>query len=86
MDSAEPVESVRVGVRELRANLSALLRRARLGTTVIVMSRDEAVAEIHPPAGKARPQRRLGTLKGRIRMAPDFDALPPDMLDAIENG
>jgi len=44
------------------------------------------VAEIHPPARKARPQRRLGTLKGRIRMAPDFDALPPDMLDAIENG
>jgi prevent-host-death family protein len=77
---------LRVAVRELRANLSALLRRARQGTPVIVMSRGQVVAEIHPPAGQVRPQRRLGALKGRIQMAPDFDELPPDMLDALENG
>lgn len=79
-------EATRVGVRDLRANLSGLLRKVRRGATVIVMSRDEVVAEIHPPSGMARGERKLGTLKGRIRMAPDFDQLPPDILDAMENG
>ena len=75
-----------VGIRDLRANLSGLLRKVRRGATLIVMSRDEVVAEIRPPSGAARGPRKLGLLKGRIRMAPDFDQLPPDVLDAMENG
>ena len=78
--------ATRVGVRDLRANLSGLLRKVRHGATLIVMSRDEVVAEIRPPSGSARGERKLGLLKGRIRMAPDFDELPPDILDAMENG
>ena len=30
--------------------------------------------------------RRPGTLRGRIRMAPDFDVLPDEILSSIENG
>jgi antitoxin (DNA-binding transcriptional repressor) of toxin-antitoxin stability system len=75
-----------VGIRDLRANLSGLLRKVRHGATLIVMSRDQVVAEIHPPSGSAHGERKLGLLKGRIRMAPDFDELPPDVLDAMENG
>ena len=29
-------------------------------------------------------KRKLGTLKGCIRVEPDFDELPPDILDAME--
>ncbi len=79
-------EPTRIGVRDLRANLSGLLRKVRHGATVIVMSRDEVVAEIRPPSGLSRGERKLGALKGRIRMAPDFDELPPDVLEAMENG
>ena len=79
-------EATRVGVRDLRANLSGLLRKVRHGATLIVMSRDQVVAEIRPPSGTVRGARKLGLLKGRIRMAPDFDELPPDILDAMENG
>jgi len=43
-------KQVRVGVRELRANLSGLLRQARQGTSFLVMSRNEVIAEIRPPA------------------------------------
>jgi antitoxin (DNA-binding transcriptional repressor) of toxin-antitoxin stability system len=77
-------ERVRVGVRELRANLSGVLRQARHGTSFLVMSRDEVVAEIHPPSHPERPRRVAGLLKGKIRMADDFDVLPDDLLSAME--
>jgi antitoxin (DNA-binding transcriptional repressor) of toxin-antitoxin stability system len=77
-------KQVRVGVRELRANLSGLLRQARHGTSVLVMSRNEVIAEIRPPSGAERPRRMPGMLKGKIRMAQDFDTLPDDVLSAME--
>ena len=77
---------IRIGVRELRANLSGLLRQTRLGASFVVMSRDEVVAELRPPSKAERAPRKLGTLKGRIRIAPDFDDWPDDMLDAMERG
>jgi antitoxin (DNA-binding transcriptional repressor) of toxin-antitoxin stability system len=75
---------VRVGVRELRANLSGILRQARHGTSVLVMSRNEVIAEIRPPSGAERPRRMPGMLKGKIRMGQDFDTLPDDVLSAME--
>jgi len=74
----------RIGVRELRANLSGLLRKARNGESFVVMSRDEIVAEIHPPAPEPPKRRTLGALKGQIWMADDFDETPQDIIDSIE--
>ena len=74
----------RVGVREFRGNLSGFLRQARLGGSFLIMSRDQVLAEVRPPPQSDRPRRRPGSLRGKIRMAPDFDALPPDVLAAME--
>ncbi len=79
-----PESKIRVGVRELRDNLSGYLRQARQGASILVMSHDEIVAEIGPPSRADRPRRHAGALKGRIKMAPDFDTLPDDILAAIE--
>lgn len=79
-------KQVRVGVRELRANLSGLLRQARQGASILVMSRNEVIAEIRPPSGAERPRRVPGMLKGKIRMGEDFDLLPDDILSAMEGG
>lgn len=79
-------ESIHVGIRELRANLSGLLRRVRQGATITVVSRNEVVAELKPPAKPEPKRRRPGALKGKIWIAPDFDELPADVLDAMENG
>jgi antitoxin (DNA-binding transcriptional repressor) of toxin-antitoxin stability system len=84
MVRAQKSNQVRVGVRELRANLSGLLRQARQGTSFLVMSRNEVIAEIRPPSGTERPRRVPGMLKGKIRMAEDFDLLPDDVLSAME--
>ncbi len=74
----------RIGVREFRGNFSGFIRQVRQGATFIVTSRDEAVAIIQPPHAAERPQRQPGGLRGKIRMAPDFDTLPADILAAME--
>jgi antitoxin (DNA-binding transcriptional repressor) of toxin-antitoxin stability system len=76
----------RVGVREFRTNMTGFLRQARHGSSFLITSHDEVLAEIHPPSKAVRPRRQPGALRGRIRMSPDFDTLPPDVLAAMEGG
>jgi antitoxin (DNA-binding transcriptional repressor) of toxin-antitoxin stability system len=71
-------------VRELRSNLPGFLRQARHGASFLVVSHDEVVAEIHPPAVLERPRRRPGALRGQIKMAADFDQTPADLIAAME--
>ena len=73
-------------MREFRADLTGFLRQARHGTTFLITSRDQVLAEVRPPPEAERPRRRPGALRGKIRMAPDLDALPPDVLADIEGG
>ena len=74
----------RIGVREFRENLAGYLRQARQGSSFLLTSRHEVLAEIHPPSTFVRSRRQPGALRGKIRMAADFDALPPDVLAAME--
>ena len=46
--------------------------------------RDQASAEIEPRPNTVRTPRRPGALQGQILTAPDFEALPADILAAIE--
>ena len=75
---------LRIGVRELRGNLTRTLRQAREGTSILVTSHDVVIAEIHPPAPKHLAPRPFGLLRGQVWMADDFDALPEDVLAAME--
>jgi antitoxin (DNA-binding transcriptional repressor) of toxin-antitoxin stability system len=74
----------RVGVREFRGNLTGILRQVRQGSSFLITSHDQVLAEVRPPPRAERPRRRPGALRGRIWMAPDFDTLPSDILAAIE--
>jgi antitoxin (DNA-binding transcriptional repressor) of toxin-antitoxin stability system len=85
MAEAHPDKSSqRVGVREFRGNVTGFLRQARQGRSFLIMSRDQVLAEVGPPPQAARPRRRPGGLRGKIRIAPDFDAFPSDILAAME--
>lgn len=75
---------VRVGVREFRGNLTGVLRQVRQGASFLITSHDRVLAELRPPPDAERPRRRPGALRGKIRMAPDFDTLPPELLGAME--
>ncbi|WP_166116178.1 MULTISPECIES: type II toxin-antitoxin system Phd/YefM family antitoxin [Acetobacteraceae] len=75
---------LKIGVREFRGNLTAYLRQARQGSTILVTSHDEIVAELRPPSPSYRPRRQPGGLRGRIKLSDDFDETPQDMLDSMD--
>lgn len=84
---AEPDKSApprRVGVREFRGDLTGFLRQVRQGSSFLITSHDQVLAEVRPPPTAQRPRRRPGALRGKIKMAPDFDTLPEDVLAAME--
>ncbi|MEJ5153616.1 prevent-host-death protein [Gluconobacter wancherniae] len=74
----------KIGVREFRGNLTAYLRQVRQGSTILVTSHDQVVAELRPPAPSYRPRRQPGALRGRIRMSENFDQTPLDVLESLE--
>ena len=82
-EKTPPAPPQRVGVREFRGNFSGFMRQVRHGSSFVVTSHDEVVALIQPPH-PPQPRRRPGTLRGRIEIAPDFDALSPGLLDTME--
>ena len=75
-------ETKSVQVREFRENLAGFLRDVEQGAEIVIMSRSKPVARLVPPAPAGR--RPLGLMRGRIKVAPDFDATPPDLVDAME--
>jgi len=78
------MESKSVNFRELRENLSDVLRQASLGAEFTVMSRGKVLAKIGPPPNAGR--RPIGLLQGQIHMADDFDETPADLIAAMEGG
>jgi len=72
-------------VTQAKAHLSELLERVARGEEVILSRAGKPVAVLAP----YRPANRLrqpGRLRGRIRMAPDFDVLPAEWADAFGVG
>ena len=69
-------------VAEAKAQFSGLVRRALAGEEIII-------AKDHKPLVKLVPlispdtARLPGSAKGRVRLAPDFDATPPDFKDYV---
>lgn len=67
-----------VGVRELRQNISAVLRRVEAGERLIVTDRNRPVAELVPLSGMGPGLRRL-VAEGKV-LAPsqplDFTPVP----------
>lgn len=70
----------RVGVREFRRNLTSVLKQAEDGQRFVLTSHHKAVAEIGPPSSDV-VIRKPGALRGKIRVAYDFDSLRVEVRD-----
>lgn len=69
-------------VHEAKTHLSRILEQVATGEEVIISKAGEPVAKVVPL--RARVQRTgRGSLKGRIRIADDFDELPDEVADAF---
>ncbi len=69
-------------VSQAKAELSALLEAVSKGEEVIIGKAGVPVARLVRYEGQAEA-RRPGALKGRIKLAPDFDDLPDDLAVAF---
>lgn len=73
-----------VNIHEAKTHLSKLLHRVMAGEEIIISKAGVPVARIVPIVHKVK-KRVAGSARGKIKMAPDFDAsLPEDILDDFE--
>ena len=73
-----------VSVYAAKTHLSRLLDRAARGEEVVITRNGKPVARLAPVEQRRAP-RKLGALRGKVRVAADFDApLPKDILALFE--
>ncbi len=63
---------LQVNVQEIQSNFSNLLSRVFGGEEIVILRDEKPVAKLVPVNG-FKAKRRLGTAKGKIKMAEDFD-------------
>ena len=72
-----------INVHQAKTHLSRLLERVALGDEIVIAKNGQPVAKLVPyPTEPRRP----GRLKGKIRMAPDFDDPLPESIAAAFRG
>jgi prevent-host-death family protein len=76
------VESKPVNIHDAKTHLSRLVERAEAGEEITIARAGRPVARL-VPLRAARP-RMLGALRGRIRLAPDFDAQDETVIELFE--
>ncbi|MEM7129418.1 MAG: type II toxin-antitoxin system Phd/YefM family antitoxin [Chloroflexota bacterium] len=73
-----------VNIHEAKTHLSKLLLRVLAGEEILIGKAGKPIAKIVPIEQK-KVKRKPGSAKGKIWIAPDFNApLPDDILDAFD--
>jgi len=73
-----------VNIHEAKTHLSRLLEEVSNGREIVIAKSGKPMAKL-TGIKPAKPIRKPGFLKGKIKIANDFDApLPEDLLDAFE--
>ena len=76
--------TVSINVHEAKTHFSKLLTRVQTGEEIIIAKAGRPIAKLIPIQTKNKP-RKPGTAKGKLWIAPDFDApLPEDILKSFE--
>lgn len=63
----------RVNIHEAKTHFSKLVERVEAGEEIVIARSGRPVAKLVPYVGRKEP-RKLGTLRGKIWMAPDWDS------------
>lgn len=73
-----------MNVHEAKTHLSRLLVDVQAGREVVITKSGRPIARLVPYEGDPVAWRSPGGWEGRVRMAPDFDVLPDEVVDAFE--
>jgi prevent-host-death family protein len=72
-----------VNIHEAKTHFSKLIDAVTLGNEILIARAGKPIAKLGPIGKKSK--RRFGVLKGKIKIAKDFDApLPDDYLADFE--
>jgi prevent-host-death family protein len=75
---------VDISIYDAKTQLSALVDRLADGEEIVITRHGRPVAKL-VPAGNSGKERTLGLMRGKIKIAKDFDAaLPSDVLALFE--
>ena len=72
---------MQVNMHAAKSQLSRLGELAWQGEKIVIAKAGKPYLDLVPHRGT---ERKLGALKGKIRIAPDFDETPPEVIDAFE--
>jgi prevent-host-death family protein len=73
-----------VTIHQAKTNLSRLIKKASAGEDVIIARGSKPVARL-VPVGELKGKRQPGSLKGKLRVGPEFfDPLPKSELSGSE--
>jgi prevent-host-death family protein len=70
-------------IGEAKTNLSKLIVEAERGEQVEIRRGKTPVAKLVPVPPATKPLRKPGALKGKIKIADDFDTWPDDIARAL---
>jgi prevent-host-death family protein len=70
-----------VGIFHMKTHLSELLEEVERGQVIYLTRRGQRIAELRPVTPNKLPLARGSAKNERYRMAPDFDATPPDFAE-----
>lgn len=73
-----------VNVYDAKTHLSRLINRAEAGEEIVITRHGRPVARLIPIVKQGQP-RKLGSLRGKVRMSDDFDQpLPEEVMAGFE--
>ena len=75
----------KVNMHEAKSKLSALVEEALAGEDVIIAKAGRPLVRL-VPFQEAKKPRKPGRLKGRIKLSPDFDETPEEVIRSFELG
>lgn len=71
-----------LNVYQAKTHFSEVLQRVERGEEIVVARAGRPIARI-VPINRSRSPRAPGAWKGQVRLAPDFDELPPELAAAF---
>ena len=75
---------MKINMHEAKSQLLRLGRLAWEGEEIVIARAGEPYLRL-VPYREQRAKRKLGALKGQIRIAPDFDETPQEVIDSFYN-
>jgi prevent-host-death family protein len=73
----------RIGMHEAKTQLSKLVERVEAGEEIVITRRGEPAARLIPERRRGGFASLMGTWRGRVKIADDFDELPDDVAEAL---